>query len=82
GVPPPGSERFSPGLLDDHPLGRAGIAVDDELRPVGAGGEPLLENVRIAGAALAGALPWREKSGDGISVSTAYAAAGSILEAA
>lgn len=82
GVPSRGEERFSPGLLDDHPIGRAGIAVDDELRPVDVGGEPVLDNVRVAGATLAGALPWREKSGDGISVSTAYAAAGSILEAA
>jgi anaerobic glycerol-3-phosphate dehydrogenase len=36
--------------------------------------------VRIAGAAIAGAEPWREKSGEGITLATGYAAASSILE--
>jgi glycerol-3-phosphate dehydrogenase subunit B len=69
GVPAPGEPRFSPGYLDDHPIGRAGVAVGPELRPEGH------ENVLVAGATLAGAEPWREKSGDGISLATGYRAA-------
>ena len=69
GVPAHGEPRFSPGYLDDHPMGRAGVAVGPDLRPEG------IENVLVAGATLAGAEPWREKSGDGISVATGYRAA-------
>jgi glycerol-3-phosphate dehydrogenase subunit B len=69
GVPAPGEPRFSPGYLDDHPIGRAGVAVGPELRPEGH------KNVLVAGATLAGAEPWREKSGDGISLATGYRAA-------
>jgi anaerobic glycerol-3-phosphate dehydrogenase len=36
----------------------------------------------VAGATLGGGEPWREKSGDGISLSTGYAAAGHVLAAA
>jgi glycerol-3-phosphate dehydrogenase subunit B len=81
GAPGPGEERFRPGYFDDHPMGRAGVAVDRELRPVDAAGERVLENVVVAGATLAGAEPWREKSGDGLSVSTGYRAAELVLAA-
>jgi glycerol-3-phosphate dehydrogenase subunit B len=76
GVPAPGDERFSPGYLDDHPIARAGVAVDAELRPDG------YENVLVAGATLAGAEPWREKSGDGISLATGHRAAELVAGAA
>ena len=56
-----------------HPIGRAGIAVDAELRPEG------YENVLVAGATLAGAEPWKEKSGDGISLATGHRAAELVL---
>jgi glycerol-3-phosphate dehydrogenase subunit B len=75
GVPAPGDKRFSPGYFDDHPIARAGVAVDAELRPAG------YENVLVAGATLAGAEPWREKSGDGISLATGYRAAELVLGA-
>jgi glycerol-3-phosphate dehydrogenase subunit B len=75
GVPAPGDERFSPGYFDDHPIARAGVAVDAELRPAG------FENVLVTGATLAGAEPWREKSGDGISLATGYRAAELVLGA-
>jgi glycerol-3-phosphate dehydrogenase subunit B len=75
GVPAPGDERFSPGYFDDHPIARAGVAVDAELRPDG------YENVLVAGATLAGAEPWREKSGDGISLATGYRAAELVASA-
>jgi glycerol-3-phosphate dehydrogenase subunit B len=71
----PASERFGPGYFEDQPMARAGVAVDGGLRPEG------LENVLVAGATLAGAQPWREKSGDGISLATGHRAAELILGA-
>jgi glycerol-3-phosphate dehydrogenase subunit B len=82
GVPADGAPRFVPGYFDDQPMARAGIAVDDELRPLDAGGEPVYENVRVAGASIAGAVPWKEKSGDGISLASGHRAAGLILQSA
>jgi glycerol-3-phosphate dehydrogenase subunit B len=81
GVPGPGEERFRPGYFADHPMGRAGVAVDRDLRPVDAAGERVLENVLVAGATLAGAEPWREKSGDGLSLATGHRAAELVLAA-
>jgi glycerol-3-phosphate dehydrogenase subunit B len=75
GVPAPGEERFRPGYFDDHPIARAGVAVGSDLRPEG------YENVLVAGATLAGAEPWREKSGDGISLATGHHAAELVLGA-
>lgn len=82
GVPEPGDERFRPEYLGDHPLAAAGVAVDAAQRPVDAAGERVLDNVLVAGATLAGAQPWREKSGDGISLTTGFRAAELILEEA
>jgi glycerol-3-phosphate dehydrogenase subunit B len=80
GVPAPTAPRFAPGYFDEHPLARAGIAVDDQLRPVDSDGAPAFENLHAAGATLAGAMPWREASGNGLSLATGYAAASAILE--
>jgi glycerol-3-phosphate dehydrogenase subunit B len=82
GVPEPDAQRFGPGYFDEHPIARAGLAVDDELRPVDADGAPAFENLHAAGATLAGAAPWREASGNGLSLATGYAAASAILERA
>ena len=71
----PAAERFTPSYFDDQPMGRAGVAVGRDLRPDG------LENVLVVGATLAGAQPWKEKSGDGISLATGYHAASLILGA-
>jgi glycerol-3-phosphate dehydrogenase subunit B len=76
GVPEPGAPRFEPRYFAAHPIARAGVLVDDRLRPVGADG---CQNVLVAGATLAGAEPWKEKSGDGLSVSTGYMAAELVL---
>jgi glycerol-3-phosphate dehydrogenase subunit B len=81
GVPETGKAGFSPGYFDPQPLARAGVAVDDRLRPVSADGGAVYENLYAAGAILAGAVPWKEKSGDGISLATGFAAASNILEA-
>jgi glycerol-3-phosphate dehydrogenase subunit B len=80
GVPAADEPRFAQGYFDEHPLARAGLAVDDELRPVDAEGAAAFENLHAAGATLAGATPWREASGNGLSLATGYAAASAIIE--
>jgi glycerol-3-phosphate dehydrogenase subunit B len=80
GVPAPDASRFGPEYFGDHPLARAGVAVDDELRPVDAEGAPVFENLYAAGATLAGSVPWREASGNGLSLATGYGVASAILE--
>jgi glycerol-3-phosphate dehydrogenase subunit B len=79
GVPARDEPRFAPGYFDEDPLARAGLAVDDVLRPVDAEGDPAFENLHAAGATLAGATPWREASGNGLSLATGYAAASAII---
>jgi glycerol-3-phosphate dehydrogenase subunit B len=69
----PEGERFRAEYFGEQPMSRAGVAVDRGLRPAG------YENVLVAGATLAGAEPWREKSGDGISLATGHRAAELIL---
>jgi glycerol-3-phosphate dehydrogenase subunit B len=80
GAPAPDAPRFEPGYFDQHALAGAGLAVDQQLRPVNADGTPAFENLHAAGATLAGATPWREASGNGLSLATGYAAASAIIE--
>lgn len=82
GAPAPGEPRFKPGYFDDHPMARTGLAVDEQFRPLDAEGAPAFENLHAAGATLGGAAPWREGSGNGLSLATGYAAASAILERA
>ncbi len=72
GIPAPGEARFVASYLSEQPLARAGVAVDSELRSHDAA------NVLVAGAALPGAIPWREGSGEGIALASGYLAAQSI----
>ena len=69
GVPAEGEPRFVGRYLDEQPIARVGVAVDSDLRAEGA------ENVLVAGAALPGAIPWREGSGEGIALASGYRAA-------
>lgn len=64
----------------DQPLFRVGVRVDDQMRVLDADGAPVWPNLRAAGGVLAGATRWKEKSGDGIAVGSAIAAADSILK--
>ena len=75
GVPGPDQPRFSGTYLEEQPIARAGVAVDGDLRATG------VENVLVAGAALPGAIPWREGSGEGIALASGIRAAGVILSA-
>jgi glycerol-3-phosphate dehydrogenase subunit B len=80
GVPCPERARFEPGYFGEHAFAGVGLEVDEQLRPVGGDGATAYENVHAAGATLAGAVPWREASGNGLSLATGYAAASAILE--
>lgn len=78
--PPEGAPRLSPRQLDHQPLMSAGLTVDDALRPVDASGAATWDNLHAAGSIVAGAAPWREKSGEGIAIAGGYRAASVILE--
>jgi glycerol-3-phosphate dehydrogenase subunit B len=73
GAPEGGQARFEPTYLADQPLSGAGVAVDAALCSQGA------ENVVVAGATLAGARPWREGCGEGVSLASGYRAAEVVL---
>jgi glycerol-3-phosphate dehydrogenase subunit B len=72
---------LSPRFLDPQPLLAAGVVVDEGLRPLDPSGRPVYENLHAAGDVLAGALPWREKSGEGLAIAGGFAAASAILDA-
>jgi len=80
GGPAEGVAPLSPRHLDHQPLMAAGVRVDDDLRPLDADGRPAWGNLRAAGSIVGGAEPWREKSGEGIAIASAFRAAGTILE--
>ena len=65
---------------EDQPLFLAGIAVDDQMRPVGPDGSAVYSNLHAVGGNLAGATRWREKSGEGIALASAVRAADTIVE--
>lgn len=69
GLPEPDAPRFVGAYFAEQPMARVGVAVDRDLRALGA------ENVVVAGASLPGAVPWREASGEGIALASGYRAA-------
>ncbi len=72
--------EVNPEYFGPQPVDRIGLAVDERLRPLGDDLGHLFSNLHAAGATLAGAEPWKEKSGHGISLATGFAAAAAILE--
>jgi glycerol-3-phosphate dehydrogenase subunit B len=76
GLPAADEPRFVGDYLAEQPMSRVGIAVDGELRAEGA------DNVLVAGAALPGAVPWREGSGEGIALASGSHAAQMVLAGA
>lgn len=79
--PREGADPLSVRHLDHQPLMTAGVATDDALRPVDGSGAVVWENLRAAGTIVAGAEPWREKSGEGVAIAGGHMAATSILGA-
>ena len=78
--PPEGERGLSSRHLDHQPLMAAGVAVDAAGHPVGPDGSPVWTNLWAAGSIVAGAQPWREKSGEGIAIAGGHRAASAILE--
>ena len=74
GVPGPGEERFRPGYFDDHPIARAGRGGGSP-----SCGRPATRTSWSPAPRWPGAEPWREKSGDGISLATGHRAAELVL---
>jgi len=69
---PPREEWLSadPFEPEGHPLESAGIRTDGDLRPIDTAGAPILENVRVVGASLAGQRPLRQGCKAGVSVAS------------
>jgi len=76
GVPAVDQPRFVGDYLAEQPMARVGVAVDSQLRATDA------DNVLVAGAALPGAVPWREGSGEGIALASGSHAAQMVLAGA
>jgi glycerol-3-phosphate dehydrogenase subunit B len=68
---------FSPRFLDErgHPIYHAGVATDGQMRPLDADGKVVYANVAVAGAALAGSDPIRERCYSGLALATGWKAA-------
>jgi glycerol-3-phosphate dehydrogenase subunit B len=75
-------EWFGKSFFSDspHPVHQAGILTDSSFRPIDEKGEPVLDNVRVAGTILAGHHSVDEKSREGIEIATGYAAVKEALD--
>lgn len=73
---------FSPQALahQGHPIFQSGVLVNERMQPVGPRGDVAFRNVYAAGAVLAGADEWREKSHEGVALATGYRAAQAATE--
>ena len=74
GMPAEGEPRFSADYFGPQPMSTVGVAVESGLLAAGT------ENVFVAGAALPGAVPWREGSGEGIALATGQFVAQAVLD--
>ncbi len=61
-----------------HPVNRAGIRTDSSFRPLSALGEPVMDDLYVAGSILAGSDWMRMKCGSGVAMATAFAAVKAI----
>jgi glycerol-3-phosphate dehydrogenase subunit B len=68
------SEWFDPAALKAQAVYCAGIAVDQQLRPIDRHGAVLARNVRVAGAALAGADLLRQRCVEGVALASGWLA--------
>ena len=80
---PPADGWFSADPLsgDGHPLERAGIRTDGNLRPVDPAGQVVFDNVAIVGSLLAGQRYLAERCGDGVAIASGWRAAAALIEA-
>jgi glycerol-3-phosphate dehydrogenase subunit B len=75
----PGEVRYADGAFHENPIDRLGVRVDGAMRPLDRDGKVVHHNLHAAGALLAGAVPWRELSGNGLALASGVAAAEAIL---
>lgn len=68
-------EFLAPG---GHPVYSAGVSVDSSFQPLGLDGHPGPGNLYVAGGALAGCDPLRERSLEGVALATGYAIGGQV----
>ena len=75
-------EWFGKSFFNDlpHPVHQAGILTDSSFRPIDEKGEPVLENVWVAGTILANHHSVDEKSREGVEIATGYMAAKQALQ--
>ena len=62
-------------LQDELSIFKCGVRVNEQMQPLDADGNVAYTNVHLAGDVIAGALPFHELSGEGISLGSAWAAA-------
>lgn len=74
-------ERTAESIFHPQPFGRAGYAINGSLQPLDQAGEPLADNVFVAGGAIAGYDPIGTKSRGGLAIATGYRAAREALAA-
>ncbi|HYF65765.1 MAG TPA: glycerol-3-phosphate dehydrogenase subunit GlpB [Herpetosiphonaceae bacterium] len=65
---------FDPDVHAVQPVYAAGVAADERLRPIDAGGAAIATNLRVAGAALAGADLIRQRCVEGVALATGWRA--------
>jgi glycerol-3-phosphate dehydrogenase subunit B len=75
---------FSPRFLDPqgHPIYCAGVATDERMRPLDGDGKVVYENVAVAGSALAGSDPIRERCYSGMAIATGWCAGKLLADSA
>lgn len=75
---PEREDWFAPEFLapGGHPIYRAGLAVDEQLRPLDAGRKVVYANLRAAGSTLARCDSVRERSFEGVALVTGFVAGG------
>lgn len=80
GLPLAGSPDVSRDRFADHAMFRMGVRVNARMQPLSEDGQPALANLYAAGTVIGGAAPWREHSGEGIALGSAWAADRAITE--
>ena len=63
---------------DGHPLERAGVRTDAQLRPIDAAGDVVFDNVAVVGSLLAGQRAVAERCGDGVAIASGWRAAATL----
>ena len=82
-IPQKRYEWFRPAFMDPagHPVFNGGVAVDQRMQPVDAGGKVIYNNLWAAGGALACVDPIQQHSLEGIAIATGIAAGQAIVRA-